>query len=71
MVSSQIEEVLADTLKMDRDGLISFLWRLDCEFQIDFTDEYLQGMNLERLQHLVTAVVLHARNCPTGPVCAA
>ncbi len=68
MVPSQIEELVADVLKMDRDGLISFLWRLDCEFQIDFTDEYLQGMNLERLRHLVATVVLHARNHPASPL---
>lgn len=71
MVSSQVEELLADVLKMDRDGLISFLWRLDCEFQIDFTDEYLQGMNLEQIQHLVAAVVLHADNLPEAALRAA
>ena len=71
MDSGQIEKFLADILKLDRDGLVSFLWRLDCDFQIDFTDEYLQGMSLERLQHLVAAVVLHANNLPEAALRAA
>ncbi len=71
MFSSQVEKLLAEVLKLDRDGLVSFLWRLDCEFQIDFTDEYLQGMNLDRLQHLVAAVVLHADNFPEAALHAA
>lgn len=71
MVSSQIEELLADALKMDRQGMVRFLRALDCDFQIDFTDEYLEAISLERLQHLVAAAGLHARSYPAIPVRAA
>lgn len=71
MVPSQIEELLADALRMDRDGMVRFLRALDCDFQIDFTDEYLEAISLERLQHLVAAAGLHARSNPTSPLRAA
>ncbi len=71
MLSSQIEELLADALKRDRQGMVRFLRTVECDFQIDFTDEYLEAMSLERLQHLVVAAGLHARNCPAIPVRAA
>lgn len=71
MVSSRFERFIADALKMDRQGLLRFLWTLDCDFQIDFTDEHLEAMSPERLQHLVAAVVLHAHNLPAAPLRAA
>lgn len=71
MVPSQIEELLVEALKMDRKGMVRFLRALDCDFQIDFTDEYLEAISLERLQHLVAAAGMHARNYPASPLRAA
>jgi len=45
---------------MNRAGLIRMLRRLDCDFELDFTDEFLADISLPRLRHIVLAASLHA-----------
>ena len=52
--------------KMDRDHLIETLRYLRCGFDLDFTDEYLGSISLERLRHILLAASLHARRQPNG-----
>ena len=55
-------EYLAEKIAvMGRDGLVEILRALDCSFSIDFTDEYLKNLSLDRLRHLVLAACLHDR----------
>ncbi len=44
---------------MDREGLIETLRRMRCEFPMDFTDDYLASLSIERLKHIVLAASLH------------
>ncbi len=53
-------EQLVDRISaMDRAGLIEALRRMRCEFPMDFTDDYLASLSIERLKHIVLAASLH------------
>ena len=47
---------------MDRQGLMRTLRSLRCKFELDFTDDYLDKVSLERLRHITMAAILHAQN---------
>ena len=44
---------------MDRAALMRILRGMDCEFELDFTDEFLQTVSLARLRHIILAARLH------------
>jgi len=46
---------------MDRDQLIGMLRKMECTFRLDFTEEFLHSVNLERLRHIVLSAGLHVR----------
>jgi hypothetical protein len=47
---------------MDRPGLIGLLRRFDCGFAMDFSDEYLSQVTVDRLRHIVLAAAMRARD---------
>ena len=49
---------------MDRPELIKVLRSLHCGFGLDFTDDFLQSVSIERLRHIVLGAVLHVPNTP-------
>ena len=57
----RVEQLVDRICSMDRDGLVSALRRMRCEFPMDFTDEFLASMSTERLKHIVLAASLHDR----------
>lgn len=62
-MQGQQVEILVDRIQtLDRAGLIEMLRGLDCGFQIDFSDEFLGSVSLERLRHIVLAASLHVHN---------
>jgi len=53
-------DTLAEQLtQMDRRSLIYLLRGMHCQFEMDFTDEFLMSISLERLRHIVLAAALH------------
>ena len=62
MAGIKTENLMDRIRSMDREGLVRFLRNLDCDFPIDFTDEFLGSLSLGRLRHIILAAVLHARN---------
>jgi hypothetical protein len=44
---------------MDREELILVLRGMHCTFPMDFTEEYLQTVSVERLRHIVLAAGAH------------
>lgn len=60
MVNQTVEKVAADLASMNREELVEFLRNLDCSFVVDFTDEYLNSLDVDRLRHVVLATCLHA-----------
>jgi len=61
MQSSQVETLVKHIAEMDRDGLVRFLRNLDVEFTLDFTNEFLDTVNLETLRHITLAAALRAK----------
>ena len=55
------KEVVAEKIqRMDRNRLVRMLRGMQCDFEMDFTDEYLQSVSLDRLKHIILAASLHA-----------
>jgi len=59
MSSEAVERLTLSIARMGRRALVQTLRELECSFELDFTDEYLESISLERLQHLVLVAVLH------------
>lgn len=47
--------------QMDRGELVKVLRRVQCGFKMDFTDEFLATLSMDRLRHIVLAAILQAR----------
>lgn len=68
----RVDEIQMDYLvsmisRMDRDELKNMLRSLRCKFKLDFTDEFLATVSIERLRHILLAAVLHANNVVRQP----
>ena len=60
MAGKVTEKDLQRIATRNRAGLIRMLRRLHCDFELDFTDEFLANISLPRLRHIVLAASLHA-----------
>ena len=65
MLTMQIEKIVIEISRMERAELVRFLRGLDCDFDIDFTDEYLDSMSLDRLRHTAVAASIHSHTTAT------
>ena len=61
MQGPQVEALVKHIAEMDRAGLVRFLRKLDVEFTIDFSDEFLDTVSLARLRHITLAAALRAK----------
>jgi len=52
--------------RMRRSPLIRGILTIDCTFPIDFTRDYLESLDLEKLRHIYLALCLHKRSAPRG-----
>ncbi|MFP3937598.1 MAG: hypothetical protein ACLFVW_04590 [Phycisphaerae bacterium] len=59
MATREHEKLARELAEMGRDELTAILRRMHCEFDLDFTDEFLGSLSLERLRHIVLAAMLH------------
>jgi len=62
MTTRQLERTVAELRAMNRPDLVSVLHDLKCSFKLDFTEEFLNSISLDRLRHIVLAAKLHAIN---------
>ena len=53
------EDLAKAVAEMDREGLIGLLKRMPCTFKLDFTEECLRSMSLDKLRHIVLSASLH------------
>ena len=60
MQGQQVEILVNEIQSLDRDGLVHLLRSMQCDFAVDFTDEFLDSISVERLRHIVLAASLHA-----------
>jgi hypothetical protein len=61
MPQQTAEQLAASIATMERPDLVRALHAIDCPFELDFTEEYLSSLSVERLRHLVLAACLHRR----------
>ncbi len=64
----QLESLIRIVSSLDRPALVDRLLSFDGAFPIDFTDEYLQQLSIDRLRHILVAVCLQAGQLPVDPV---
>jgi hypothetical protein len=60
-MSVNIEEMAQEIATMDRRQLMGLLKEMACPFKMDFSDEYLDSVTLERLRHIALAAALHCQ----------
>ena len=58
MESGRTDSLAAKLATMDREGLICILRTMRCTFPLDFTEEFLQTVGVERLRHIVLAAAV-------------
>lgn len=60
MSQPRAEQLAVELATQDRDALIETLRSLECGFDIDFSNEFLDTIAIERLRHIVLAACLRA-----------
>jgi hypothetical protein len=63
MQAQQVETLVSGIQTMDRGGLIHLLRNMECDFAVDFTDDFLNSISVDRLRHIALAASLHAHSC--------
>lgn len=64
MVHAEIEALSNWVSGARRAELVDLLRSLDCDFPLDFTDDFLAAMSVERLRHVCLAAAMRARHLP-------
>lgn len=62
---SQINDLITLVSTMDRDTLLGQFRSYPARFPIDFTDDYLESLSLEKLRHIFLAVCIQNQRMPT------
>ena len=52
-------DIVSTIASMKRPQLVSLLREMRCGFDIDFSDDYINSMNLDRLRHIALAASMH------------
>ena len=68
MQGQRVETLVTRIGALDRRGVIEMLRGMECDFEIDFTDEFLNTISLERLKHIALAAGLHCTRIDGLPV---
>ena len=66
MQSQQTEKAAEQIAVMGRTDIIKMIQGFTCDFQLDFSDDFLNSISIERLRHIALAASLHSRNMPTA-----
>ena len=69
--SHQIDDLIALVSALDREALIEQFHCYRASFPIDFTDDFLHSMPLDRLRHIFVALCLQTQRMPNDPTPAA
>ena len=62
--SHQVDELICLVSALDRDALVRQFQSFDAPFPVDFTPEFLQQLELDRLRHLFVALCLQCQQVP-------
>ncbi|MEM8875671.1 MAG: hypothetical protein AAGD32_15605 [Planctomycetota bacterium] len=61
---NEVNHAITDIAEMGRNALIDALRDYDAQFPVDFSDEFLQTVEEDRLRHIFVALVLHCQRLP-------
>ncbi len=53
------DQLACELAQMDRETLIETLREMKCTFDLDFTNEFLDSVSIERLRHIALGASLH------------
>jgi hypothetical protein len=72
LASEQVEELICLVAALDRESLVDHLHDYHASFPIDFTDDFLTTVPLDRLRHIFVALCLQQKHVPQilGPIAA-
>ena len=62
--SHQIEDLITAVAVLDRDALVHQFQAYPSTFPIDFTPEFLETVDLDRLRHIFLALCLQCQHVP-------
>jgi hypothetical protein len=62
----QVEELICLVSSLDRPALVRQFGEFRASFPIDFTPEFLQATDLERLRHIFVALCLQSQQMPAA-----
>ena len=62
MPQKTADQLAIELAQMDRKGLIDALRKVQCNFELDFSEDFLNSVSIERLRHITLAAHLHAAN---------
>lgn len=66
LASAQVEELICLVAALDRPAIVSQLHAFPASFPIDFTEDFLSTVSLDRLRHILVALCLQQQRLP-GP----
>ena len=64
LASEQVEELICIVAALDRPALVNQLHAYRASFPIDFTDDFLTTVPLDRLRHIFLALCLQQQHLP-------
>lgn len=68
LASDQVEELICLVASLDRQALVRQIQAYRATFPLDFTDEFLNTIPVDRLRHIFVALCLQQQHVPTIPV---
>ena len=69
--SHQIDDLLTLVSVLDRPALIDQFHHYQANFPVDFTDQFLTDLPLDRLRHIFVAMCMQTQRMPFDPAPAA
>ena len=64
LVCDQVEELICLVAALDRPSIVRQLHVYRATFPLDFTDQFLQTIPLDRLRHIFVALCLQQQHVP-------
>jgi hypothetical protein len=63
--SHQIDDLIQLVAALDREALLDHFHSYRASFPLDFTDDFLNSMPLDRLRHIFVALCLQTQRLPS------
>jgi hypothetical protein len=64
LASAQVEELICLVAALDRPAIVSQFHAYRASFPIDFTEDFLSTVSLDRLRHILVALCLQQQRLP-------